>query len=76
MNATPPDGTTSSASFTFDLDAEEVWRAENPDAERHPVLLSQGTYGPKVGLPAILALLQAHDVTSTFFVPGDRKSVV
>jgi peptidoglycan-N-acetylglucosamine deacetylase len=70
VTSAPPPGTTSSASFTFDLDAEEVWLAENPTAARHPVLLSQGTYGPKVGLPAVLRLLRAHGVRSTFFVPG------
>jgi peptidoglycan-N-acetylglucosamine deacetylase len=70
MTASPPPGTTSSASFTFDVDAEEVWLAENPTAHRRPVLLSQGTYGPKVGLPAVLELLRAHAVRSTFYVPG------
>ncbi|MFC5179410.1 polysaccharide deacetylase family protein [Nocardioides taihuensis] len=67
---TPPPGTTSSASFTFDLDAEEVWLAEDPTASRRPVLLSQGAYGPRVGLPAVLGLLRAHGVRATFFVPG------
>ncbi len=70
MTPSPPPGTTSSATFTFDLDAEEVWLAENPTAERRPVQLSQGTYGPKVGLPAVLELLRSHDVRSTFYVPG------
>ena len=66
----PPPDTTSSTAFTFDLDAEEVWLSEDPGTAHHPVVLSQGTYGPKVGLPAVLAVLRRHDVRATFFVPG------
>lgn len=70
MTSLPSPGATASAGFTFDLDAEQVWLAENPSAERRPVLLSQGTYGPKVGLPAVLRLLRDYAVRSTFYVPG------
>ncbi|MET1132224.1 MAG: polysaccharide deacetylase [Aeromicrobium sp.] len=69
MTSLPP-GTTSWTAFTFDLDAEEVWLAEDPTSARRPALLSQGSYGPKVGLPAVLKLLRLHDVRSTFYVPG------
>jgi peptidoglycan/xylan/chitin deacetylase (PgdA/CDA1 family) len=65
-----PSGTTSSVSFTFDVDAEEVWLGEDPGAARHPVVLSQGHYGPRVGLPAILELLTRHGVVASFFFPG------
>lgn len=57
-------------SFTFDIDAEEVWLGENPLATRRPVLLSQGEYGPRVGVPAILEILGRYGVTASFFVPG------
>lgn len=63
-------GTSSSASFTFDVDAEEVWLAEDPAAAKRPVTLSQGYYGPRVGVPAILEMLRRHGVRATFFVPG------
>jgi peptidoglycan/xylan/chitin deacetylase (PgdA/CDA1 family) len=65
-----PDGFTSVAAFTFDLDAEAVWEGENPANAGKPGLLSQGTYGPKVAVPLILELLARHGVTATFFVPG------
>jgi peptidoglycan/xylan/chitin deacetylase (PgdA/CDA1 family) len=67
---TRPAGTTSSASFNFDIDAEEAWLADDPNANKHPVMLSQGHYGPRVGVPAILQLLEQHEVTASFFIPG------
>jgi peptidoglycan/xylan/chitin deacetylase (PgdA/CDA1 family) len=56
--------------FTFDFDAEEVWLGEDPVNARRPVALSQGEYGARVGLPAILSLLDRLRVPATFFVPG------
>lgn len=64
-----PGGRTSAACFTFDLDGEEVWIADEGAASR-PGVLSQGTYGPKVALPLILDILARHEVPATFFVPG------
>lgn len=58
------------ACFTFDFDAEEVWIGEDPDNAARPGVLSQGTYGAKVAVPAILELLQRYGVRATFFVPG------
>jgi peptidoglycan/xylan/chitin deacetylase (PgdA/CDA1 family) len=65
-----PQGTTSSVSFTFDVDAEEVWLGEDPENAKRPVVLSQGSYGPRVGLPAILEVLARHGIDATFFFPG------
>lgn len=56
--------------LTFDMDAETLWTARDPSGANKPVWVSQGHYGPKVGLPRILALLRRYDVTATFFVPG------
>ena len=56
--------------FTFDFDAEEVWLADQPDAALRPSVLSQGAYGARRGVDAILGLLSRYDVTATFFVPG------
>ncbi|WP_432853801.1 polysaccharide deacetylase family protein [Amycolatopsis sp. CA-161197] len=56
--------------LTFDLDAELLWTARDPAGAEKPVWLSQGHYGPKVGLPRILALLKRYELTATFFVPG------
>jgi peptidoglycan/xylan/chitin deacetylase (PgdA/CDA1 family) len=58
------------AAFTFDFDAEEVWIGEDPANADRPGVLSQGTYGAKVAVPQILALLERRGITATFFVPG------
>src|SRR5918911_2594034 len=65
-----PDGKRAAASFTFDFDAEEVWIGEDPANADRPGVLSQGTYGAKVAVPQILALLERRGITATFFVPG------
>lgn len=56
--------------LTFDLDAETLWLARDPESHNKPVWLSQGRYGPKEGLPRILALLRRRGIRSTFFIPG------
>jgi peptidoglycan-N-acetylglucosamine deacetylase len=56
--------------FTFDVDAEEVWIADDPANADRPGVLSQGTYGAKVGLPLVLDVLERRGVRATFFVPG------
>ncbi len=65
-----PAGVRCAATFTFDLDAESVWIADNPANAQRPVALSQGRFGPRVALPWILALLARHHIQATFFVPG------
>jgi peptidoglycan/xylan/chitin deacetylase (PgdA/CDA1 family) len=52
--------------LTFDHDAisSEVTRGDGP------VMLSRGEFGPRVGVPRVLALLERHGIASTFFVPG------
>jgi peptidoglycan-N-acetylglucosamine deacetylase len=56
--------------LTFDFDAEEVWIGSDPANADRPGVLSQGTYGARVAVPALLELLDGHGVTATFFVPG------
>jgi peptidoglycan/xylan/chitin deacetylase (PgdA/CDA1 family) len=64
------DGFRCAVAFTFDFDAEEVWIAEDARNAERPGVLSQGTYGAKVGVPEILRVLERAGVTATFFVPG------
>jgi peptidoglycan-N-acetylglucosamine deacetylase len=52
--------------LTFDHDA----LSSSVDRDEGPVLLSRGEFGPRVGVPRILALLERHAITATFFVPG------
>jgi peptidoglycan/xylan/chitin deacetylase (PgdA/CDA1 family) len=70
MATEPTTAVASTASFTFDVDGEASWLAMDPDNVNRPGLLSQGIYGPKVGVPLILKLLAQHGVRATFFVPG------
>ncbi|WP_336659884.1 polysaccharide deacetylase family protein [Leucobacter sp. USHLN153] len=65
-----PDGHRYAATVSFDFDAEEVWIGENPANASAPGVLSQGTYGPKVGLPLMLKLLEKHEVTGSFYICG------
>jgi len=56
--------------MSFDFDAEEVWIGEDPANAHRPGVLSQGTYGPRVGVPLLLSLLDKHRIPATFFIPG------
>jgi peptidoglycan/xylan/chitin deacetylase (PgdA/CDA1 family) len=56
--------------LTFDLDAETMWTARDPKNAERPIVLSQGAYGWKVGIPRILALLDRYGIKVTFFIPG------
>ncbi|MFD0856825.1 polysaccharide deacetylase [Actinomadura adrarensis] len=65
-----PDGKTSAASFSFDVDAESVVLADAPGAASRMSVMSHQAYGPLTGLPRLLRILERLDVRSTFFVPG------
>jgi len=68
--ATWPGGRRYAATVSFDFDAEELWIGENPANAERPGVLSQGRYGPTVGVPLILQLLRKHDITASFYVPA------
>lgn len=65
-----PNGATTAAAFTFDVDAESaiLWGAPQ-NADRMSVVSHQA-YGPLVGVPRLLDLLEKNRIRSTFFVPG------
>ena len=65
-----PAGKTSAFVISFDFDAEEVWLAENPENANRPGVLSQGTYGAKVGVGLVLDTLDHLGLPATFFTPG------
>jgi peptidoglycan/xylan/chitin deacetylase (PgdA/CDA1 family) len=56
--------------LTFDVDGETLWTSRDPENWKRPIALSHGAYGPKVGLPRILRLLDKYSIQATFFVPG------
>jgi peptidoglycan-N-acetylglucosamine deacetylase len=65
-----PESKKCAAVISFDFDAEEVWIGENPENAERPGTLSQGTYGAKVAVPAILAMLEGLGIRASFFIPG------
>ncbi|HYB43899.1 MAG TPA: polysaccharide deacetylase [Candidatus Methylomirabilis sp.] len=65
-----PPGVRSAVCLTFDLDAETAWISRDAENINRISVLSQGAYGPKVGVPLILDFLDANRLTATFFVPG------
>ena len=56
--------------LSFDIDAETMWTARDPKNAERPIVMSQGAYGWKVGMPRILDLLARYGLRVTFFVPG------
>jgi peptidoglycan/xylan/chitin deacetylase (PgdA/CDA1 family) len=56
--------------LTFDLDAESAFLANDPENAHRVGVLSQGQYGPKVGVHRLIELLQRKGLPATLFVPG------
>ncbi|ODR18842.1 polysaccharide deacetylase family protein [Mycolicibacterium porcinum] len=65
-----PEGKTAAAAFTFDVDAESAVLWGDEGAAARMSVMSHQAYGPLVGIPRILDLLDRHQIPSTFFVPG------
>jgi len=62
--ATAPPRLTIALTFDHDAISSEVDRGEGP------ALRSRGEFGPRVGVPRVLALLASRGIAATFFVPG------
>ncbi|MEV0164371.1 polysaccharide deacetylase [Nonomuraea fuscirosea] len=56
--------------LTFDVDAETPVLAQGRRYAGHASTMSHQAYGPDVGLPRILGILDDLGVPATFFVPG------
>lgn len=56
--------------ITVDVDAESPVLARGEHYINHMTTMSHQAYGPRVGVPRILDLLEHLDVPSTFFIPG------
>lgn len=63
-------GAAAVVTLTFDVDAETPVLAEDGKYRAHAGTMSHQSYGPDVGLPRILDLLDETGVPATFFVPG------
>jgi peptidoglycan/xylan/chitin deacetylase (PgdA/CDA1 family) len=56
--------------LTFDVDAETPLLAAGDEYAAHLSTMSHQAYGPRVGLPRILAMLERRRLPATFFFPG------
>ena len=65
-----PAGIQAAACLTFDIDAESAVLTADRSSINRMSPMSHQSYGPLVGVPRILGLLDRHDVRATFFVPG------
>lgn len=66
-----PHGAQVAVSLTFDVDADSSQLRHGPEVRSRLTTISAARYGPTRGLPRILDLLKAEDITATFYVPGD-----
>jgi len=58
------------ALLTFDVDADTPLLAEDVHYTQHLSTMSHQAYGPKVGVPRILKMLERRGKEATFFFPG------
>jgi peptidoglycan/xylan/chitin deacetylase (PgdA/CDA1 family) len=63
-------GAAAVATLSFDVDAEAPLLAIDNRYAKHLSTMSHQAYGPRVGIPRILAELARLEVRSTFFFPG------
>src|SRR4051812_25838228 len=58
------------AVLSFDVDAESPILAQGRRYADHAMVMTHQAYGPLVGVPRLLRLLDEFGITATFFVPG------
>lgn len=68
--ATWPDGVQCAFTMTIHFDAETVWTSRDPRNRGRAVLMSQGRYGARRGVHALLGWLDDEGLQTTFCVPG------
>jgi peptidoglycan/xylan/chitin deacetylase (PgdA/CDA1 family) len=65
-----PEGFRCAAMLCFDVDGETTALSEDPALAHRRTLMSQCSYGPRIGVPRLLGLLAHLDVPATFFIPA------
>ena len=58
------------AVLSFDVDAESPILAQGRRYADHAMVMTHQAYGPLVGVPRLLALLEDFALKATVFVPG------
>jgi len=62
-----PGGARVAVALSFDMDAETGFLRSG---QTSPQPLSRGEYGPRVGVPRILQLMEKYSIPVTFFIPA------
>ena len=70
MKFTWPRQARAACAVSFDVDAESAILAVDTRFAARASTMSHQAYGPKVGVPRLLGVLERADVHATFFVPG------
>ncbi len=65
-----PENQRCAAMLCFDVDGETTALSEDLKLARRRTLMSQCEYGPRIGVPRLLGLLDHLTVPATFFIPG------
>jgi peptidoglycan/xylan/chitin deacetylase (PgdA/CDA1 family) len=58
------------AVLSFDVDAESPILAHGRRYAGHAMVMTHQAFGPRVGVPRLLALLADYGLPATFFIPG------
>jgi peptidoglycan-N-acetylglucosamine deacetylase len=58
------------AVLSFDVDAESPILAEGRRYAGHAMAMTHQAFGPRTGVPRLLALLDEYHLRATFFIPG------
>src|SRR3954468_2607534 len=70
MKFTWPGNARAACAITFDVDAESAILSIDRKYAARASTMSHQAYGPKVGVPRLLDVLERAEVHATFFVPG------
>lgn len=65
-----PGGANAACAITFDVDAESAILAVDKRFAARASTMSHQAYGPTVGVPRLLGVLERAGIHATFFVPG------
>lgn len=65
-----PNGKQAAVTWSFDVDAESPVLRDLAGSHRRLATLSHQMFGPRVGVPRFLDILERHGQRATFFVPG------
>ena len=63
-------GNAAVAVLSFDVDAESPILAEGRRYADHAMVMTHQAFGPRTGVPRLIALLAEYGLRATFFIPG------